>query len=119
MPESLEETLAKLKASPAPAPPVPNDFLVKEPEGKPLTTGMENKIEEAKNFNAELNVIKPPKTPVESEPVARTKRELIADVLKNKGMDTQQQSQALAQILEILDKDWDADAVGKEKKEKK
>ena len=107
MPEpdkSTEDLLAKLRASAPPIPPAPStsDFLVKEPEGKPLTVGMENKIEEARNFNSKLNIPQPPVVEGKTEPSPPTKLQRIAVVLKNKGMDSQQQAQALNEIAEIL-----------------
>lgn len=105
MPETLEETLAKIKAGgvpPIPPAPTTDDFLVKEPEKKPLTVGMENKIEEAKNFNSKLNIPQPPVVEGKSEVSPPTKLQRIAVVLKNKGMDSQQQAQALNEIAEIL-----------------
>lgn len=103
MPESLEETLAKLKgAPPIPTAPSTADFLVKEPEKILAPTGIENRVEEAKAFNAKLNAPNVPVVEGKTELSPPSKLQRIAQVLKDKGMDSQQQGQAMAQITEIL-----------------
>lgn len=78
----------------------PNDaFTPAKPVDKP--TGMENKIEEAKEFNEKLNKPVLVKSTEQKVPEA-SKLERIRQVLKAKGMDSQQQSQAMEMIASIL-----------------
>jgi len=92
----------QVKEIPAALPPTfpPKDAIPSlEPEKKPV--GMENKIDEAKAFNKKLASF-PVVEGKDDAPQTLSTLQRIAIVLKNKGMDSQQQDQALKEIAAIL-----------------
>lgn len=65
-------------------------------QAKELDSRIANLVDEARKHNSEIK-----HAPVHTSPLIN-KRALIADVLRNNGMDSMQQQKALADILKIL-----------------
>lgn len=92
---------------PSPITPTPtgvaSEFIVKEPEEKKPLTGIDYRIEESRGFNEKLTGKKVvEETIVESVKPTASKESRIAEVLRSKGMDSQQQAQAMEMIRVIL-----------------